>query len=71
MAPVGSLCHPGPIRFCPVVLMDAAYLFNKYAAPIGYDSWRHLRDLVDWVANNWGREDEGVWKVRRGRRHFV
>jgi GH15 family glucan-1,4-alpha-glucosidase len=52
-------------------LMDAAYLSNKYGTPIGYDSWRHLSDLVDWVANNWGREDEGVWEVRGGRRHFV
>ena len=52
-------------------LLDAAYLFNKYVAPIGYDGWRHLRDLVDWVAHNWDREDEGVWEVRGGRRHFV
>jgi GH15 family glucan-1,4-alpha-glucosidase len=52
-------------------LLDAVYLHNKYAAPIGYDAWRHLRDLVDWVAGNWGREDEGVWEVRGGRRHFV
>ena len=52
-------------------LMDSTYLHNKYAAPIGYDSWRHLRYLVDWVARNWGREDEGVWEVRGGRRHFL
>jgi GH15 family glucan-1,4-alpha-glucosidase len=52
-------------------LMDAAYLFNKYVAPVGYDGWRNLRQLVDWVANNWDREDEGVWEVRGGRRHFV
>jgi GH15 family glucan-1,4-alpha-glucosidase len=52
-------------------LMDAAYLHNKYASPIGYDSWRRLRDLVDWVAGNWGQADEGVWEVRGGRRHFV
>ena len=52
-------------------LMDAAYLYNKYVDPIGYDGWRHLRDLVDWVADNWGREDEGIWEVRGGRRHFV
>src|SRR3984957_8089061 len=52
-------------------LMDAVYLHNKYAAPIGYDSWRHLRALIDWVAGNWGRQDEGVWEVRGGRRHFV
>ena len=52
-------------------LMDAVYLHNKYAAPVGYDSWSHLRKLVDWVCDNWGREDEGVWEVRGGRRHFV
>jgi GH15 family glucan-1,4-alpha-glucosidase len=52
-------------------LMDAAYLYNKYAAPIGYEGWKNLRRLVDWVAANWSREDEGVWEVRGGRRHFV
>ncbi len=52
-------------------LMDAVYLHNKYAAPLGYDAWRHLRDLVDWVAGNWGREDEGIWEVRGGPRQFV
>ena len=51
--------------------MDAVYLHNKYAAPVGYDAWSHLRKLVDWVCDNWGREDEGVWEVRGGRRHFV
>src|SRR5262249_23166528 len=45
--------------------------YNKYAAPIGYDGWVYLRGLVDWVCDNWHREDEGVWEVRGGRRHFV
>src|SRR5262245_458025 len=52
-------------------LMDSVYLFNKYGAPIGYDAWIHLRRLVDWVCDNWRREDEGVWEVRGGRRNFV
>jgi GH15 family glucan-1,4-alpha-glucosidase len=52
-------------------LMDSVYLHNKYAVPLGYDAWTHLRKLVDWVCDNWGREDEGVWEVRGGRRHFV
>jgi len=52
-------------------LMDSVYLFNKYGAPIGYDAWTRLRRLVGWVCENWGREDEGVWEVRGGRRHFV
>ena len=52
-------------------LMDAVYLYNKYVAPVGYDAWTHLRRLVDWVCDNWPREDEGIWEVRGGRRHFV
>jgi GH15 family glucan-1,4-alpha-glucosidase len=52
-------------------LLDAVYLHNKYACPVGYDSWRILRELIDWVAENWRRQDESVWEVRGGRRDFV
>ena len=52
-------------------LMDAVYLYNKYVEPIGYDGWTRLRRLVDWLCDNWKREDEGIWEVRGGRRHFV
>ncbi len=52
-------------------LLDAAYLYNKYGAPISYDLWTSLRALVDWVCDNWRREDEGVWEVRGGQQHFV
>ena len=52
-------------------LMDSVYLYNKYGAPISYDLWRHLRRLVDWVCDNWRRQDEGLWEVRGSRRHFV
>jgi GH15 family glucan-1,4-alpha-glucosidase len=52
-------------------LMDAVYLHNKYVEPVGYDGWRRLRRLVDWLCDNWKREDEGIWEVRGGRRQFV
>jgi GH15 family glucan-1,4-alpha-glucosidase len=52
-------------------LMDSVYLYNKYAQPVSYDAWTHLRRLVDWLSENWQREDEGIWEVRGGRRHFV
>jgi GH15 family glucan-1,4-alpha-glucosidase len=52
-------------------LMDAVYLHNKYVEPVSYDSWTLLRRLVDWLCNNWKREDEGIWEVRGGRQHFV
>ena len=52
-------------------LLDAVYLYNKYGAPISYDFWTHLRELIDWVCNNWQRTDEGIWEVRGGQQHFV
>ncbi len=52
-------------------LMDAVYLHNKYVGPVSYDGWVRLRRLVDWLCDNWKREDEGMWEVRGGRRHFV
>ncbi|MDB5217156.1 MAG: Glucoamylase [Myxococcaceae bacterium] len=52
-------------------LMDAVYLYNKHGVPISYELWVHLRRLVDWVCENWDQEDEGIWEVRGGKRHFV
>ncbi len=52
-------------------LMDSVYLFNKHGAPISYDLWLHLRRLLDWVCDNWRREDEGIWETRGHRHHFV
>src|SRR6516165_367703 len=52
-------------------LMDAVYLYDKYGTPIAYDFWSHLRKMLDWVANNWERADDGIWEVRGGRQQFV
>jgi len=52
-------------------LMDAAYLYNKHGAPISYEMWTHLRDLTEWVCENWRRVDEGIWETRGGRKQFV
>ena len=52
-------------------LMDAVYLYNKYGSPISYDFWTHLRELTNWVCDNWSQADEGVWENRGGRQHFV
>ncbi|MEM7024960.1 MAG: glycoside hydrolase family 15 protein [Pseudomonadota bacterium] len=52
-------------------LLDAVYLFNRYGQPIGYDPWRRVCHLVDWVCDNWQRKDEGIWEVRGGAQHFL
>ncbi|MEX0820788.1 MAG: glycoside hydrolase family 15 protein [Rhodothermales bacterium] len=52
-------------------LLDAVYLYNKHGARISYDLWLSVRRFVNWVCDNWQRQDEGVWEIRGGRQHFV
>jgi GH15 family glucan-1,4-alpha-glucosidase len=52
-------------------LLDSIYLYNKYGSPISFDTWTHVRGLLNWLCDNWNQPDEGIWEVRGGRRHFV
>jgi GH15 family glucan-1,4-alpha-glucosidase len=52
-------------------LFDAVYLWNKYGTPVPYDGWVDLRSMLDWLAANWRRCDDGIWEVRGGSRHFT
>ena len=52
-------------------LMDSVYLFNRYGEPISYDFWTKLRQMTNWVCDNWHTADEGIWETRGGRQHFV
>jgi len=52
-------------------IMDAVYLSNKYTTGISNDGWGRVRQMIDWLAKNWERPDEGIWEVRSGRRHFL
>ncbi len=52
-------------------MLDSIYLYDKGVTPISYSSWSHVRNSLEWLCENWTREDEGIWEVRGGRRHFV
>ena len=52
-------------------VLDAAYLYNKHAAPLDYDVWENLHQVLNWLCGNWREPDEGMWEVRGGRKHFV
>ncbi len=52
-------------------LLDSVYLFNKYVGPISYELWKDVRQLADWVADNWRAKDQGIWEVRGPARDFV
>jgi GH15 family glucan-1,4-alpha-glucosidase len=52
-------------------VLDAVYLSNKYSNGIPKDGWRKLLQVMDWLADNWERPDEGIWEVRGGRKHLL
>jgi GH15 family glucan-1,4-alpha-glucosidase len=52
-------------------LLDSVYLYNKYGSPISFDLWVWLRRLVDWVCDNWQREDESIWESRGSHQDWV
>src|SRR5215469_6697078 len=52
-------------------LIDAVYLYNKYAEPITSELWKDVRRLVNWVADNWQQPDRGIWELRGGARQLV
>jgi GH15 family glucan-1,4-alpha-glucosidase len=51
--------------------MDSVYLFNKYGLPISYDLWTNLRRHINWLIDNWRRDDQGIWESRGPPRQFV
>ena len=51
-------------------VMDAVYLYNKYAEPVSHGLWVGVRKLADWVCDHWREPDEGIWEVRGGRHQF-
>ena len=45
-------------------LIDSVYLFNKYGAGISHDAWEDLTRILDWLCDNWDRDDAGMWEIR-------
>jgi GH15 family glucan-1,4-alpha-glucosidase len=52
-------------------VLDAAYLYNKYSAPLDYEDWQSLRSLLGWLSENWHQPDAGMWDDRGSREQFV
>jgi GH15 family glucan-1,4-alpha-glucosidase len=52
-------------------LIDAVYLYDKWAQPISSENWDHVCALVDWVCGHWDQPDEGIWETRGGSKNFL
>ena len=45
-------------------LIDSVYLFNKYGPGLSHDAWSDLTSVLEWLLDNWEREDAGMWEIR-------
>ncbi|KAI8327072.1 Six-hairpin glycosidase-like protein [Blakeslea trispora] len=52
-------------------LMDGIYLYNKYGSPISYDMWCSVRQLANYVCDNWNVPDMSIWEVRGRKQQFT
>jgi GH15 family glucan-1,4-alpha-glucosidase len=51
--------------------IDSIQALDKLVSVIGDRGWRDLARMIDWLCDNWGQPDEGVWETRGGRRPFT
>ncbi|WP_278262126.1 glycoside hydrolase family 15 protein [Nocardia sp. AG03] len=50
---------------------EAADALAQATGIAGITGWKMFAGLVDWLADNWDRPDEGIWETRGGRQNFT
>src|SRR5207247_2134654 len=52
-------------------MVDALYIAQRKELKAGYEGWRALLRVFDWLIEHWDQPEEGIWETRGGRRPFV
>ena len=50
-------------------VLDAVYLHNKHGAPLDYEVWENIKPILNWLADNWQKPDEGMWEIEGNYQH--
>jgi GH15 family glucan-1,4-alpha-glucosidase len=51
--------------------IDSIYQGHLRGLRVGHPGWTKLSRMVDWLADNWNRADEGIWETRGGQKNFT
>jgi GH15 family glucan-1,4-alpha-glucosidase len=51
--------------------LDSIWVAHGCGQRIGHHGWTALRQVLDWLAANWDRPEEGIWETRGGRKDFT
>ncbi|MEW1955377.1 glycoside hydrolase family 15 protein [Terrabacter sp. NPDC080008] len=51
--------------------LDSIYFMDQRGLTAGHEGWLRLREVLDWVVDNWDQPEEGIWETRGGRQDFT
>jgi len=51
--------------------LDSIYFADQRGLSMGHEGWLAIRDLLDWLTDNWDQPEEGIWETRGGRKDFT
>ncbi len=51
--------------------MDSLYVADRHGLEAGHRGWTRMREMLDWVSQNWDQPEEGIWETRGGRQDFT
>jgi GH15 family glucan-1,4-alpha-glucosidase len=51
--------------------LDSLYAAARAGLDVPYRGWTALRQVLDWLADNWDQPEEGIWETRGGRQSFT
>jgi GH15 family glucan-1,4-alpha-glucosidase len=51
--------------------MDSIYYASTHGLDVGHRNWLAIKDMVDWLADNWDQPGEGIWESRGGKQDFT
>ena len=52
-------------------LIDTIYLYNQAGGSVTQQFWKRIVTIVEYVEENWRKEDHGIWEVRSGKQRFL
>ena len=51
--------------------LDSIYAGVRGGLPLPTRGWTAVRGVLDWLADNWDQDEEGIWETRGGRQPFT
>jgi GH15 family glucan-1,4-alpha-glucosidase len=51
--------------------LDSIFSGTEAGLPLPYQGWTAISDVLDWLADHWDQDEEGIWETRGGRQPFT